>query len=394
MKKYELSMTRDYVSSWGVIEAIRELIQNSHDSSGTEKIEIDERNGTITISNKGVSISPSTLALGATTKKEDLDTVGCYGEGYKLATLVLLREGYDITIYNGNRIWVPSFEYSDLFETEVLCFTETEANGSDLTFEISGMPEYTLEGIKEEFLGLEDNNYSSIPTMYGEIITDAKYKGKMFVNGLPIYTDDKFIYGYNFKTQYIELDRDRKSINLRELKKITSLSIVYMENPDYNMVDGLIENGRGEDAEYIKDRYVSMPENFVDEYAKHLKSRFNIDDNTVVVQKTEEKLLDEIAKKQKTEDIKLVIMPNKTFADVINRRSSYSSNFLNDLHNEMSHRSEIDNAWDNYNCSDYKDFKEWFDKYGNCLDNDATDKFNDILSNIEPTDFYLIKDEV
>ncbi len=397
MKRYELSMTRDYVSSWSFIEAIRELIQNAYDSPGKEVISIKENS--ISISNIGVSIASSTLALGKTTKKDDDEKVGCYGEGYKLALLVLLREGYEITILNGDKVWTPSFEHSDIFETEVLCINEEEENsdGNNLTFIINNIPSYKIEEIKNEFLGLDNENYKYIKTMYGQIITDKKYAGKMFVNGLPIFKDEKFKYGYNFKPQYVNLDRDRKSINIRDLQRITALAMTYMEEPDFSIVDAVIDSSSkdSDDAKYIKDGYISLNEEFVSGYSDHLKNKFNIDDKTVVLPKTNDELIKEIEKKQKAgEEIKVVLTPNKTYADIINRRSEYSSNFINDLHNEINHRSSIDNAWNNYQYSNYREFKEWFDEYRNYLPEEAIEKFNALLFNIEPSGFYLIKGEL
>ena len=90
MKKYELSLSRNYVSSWGIEEAIRELLQNAKDSNGEDVIDIDKSSGTITITNKNTSIPSSTLLLGNTSKGDDLDKIGQFGEGYKLALLVLV----------------------------------------------------------------------------------------------------------------------------------------------------------------------------------------------------------------------------------------------------------------------------------------------------------------
>lgn len=391
MKKYELSLTRNYVSSWGTTEAIRELIQNAFDEKNED---IDFGNGVITITNRNTSISSSTLALGTSTKRDDLDSVGCYGEGFKLAILVLLREGYDVSISNGNRNWYPSFEYSELFETEVLCIEETEGSGNNLTFEVSGIPQYLIDELKDEFIGIGEESYSSIPTMYGEILTDSKYKGRMFVNGLPIMSDGKFDFGYNFKPEYVSLDRDRKSINLRELYEITSLAITYMENPDFNMVDEVID-GAGDDGYYLRQRNINLNDDFVEEYAKHLRERFGVDDDTIIVNKESKEVIEELKRKQKTDDtIKFVETPKAIYADVLNRNNDYSSNILNDIHNEISHKSELDEAWDNYDCSNYKDLKEWFKEYCKDISEEGEEIFNDILENIEPRGFDLIRGEV
>lgn len=391
MKKYELSLTRNYVSSWGTTEAIRELIQNAYDEKN-EDIEFGK--GYITISNRGVSIPSSTLALGASTKRDDIDKVGCYGEGFKLAILVLLREGYDVNITNGNKIWSPSFEYSELFETEVLCIEETEGNGDSLTFEISGIPQSTIDDLQNEFIGINNESYSSISTMYGEILTDEKYKGKMFVNGLPIMSDGKFDFGYNFKPEYVSLDRDRKSINLRELYEITSLAVTYMDNPDFDLIDSIIDR-HSDDGYYLRQRNINLNDDFVKDYSEHLRERFGVDDKTIIVNEESKEIIKELKRKQQDdENIKFIETPKAIYADLLNRNNSYSSNVLNDIHNEINQKSAIEEAWDSYNYSDYKMFKEWFDECCTNLNSEEKDNFKDIMSNIEPSDFDLIREEV
>lgn len=389
MKKYELSLSRNYVSSWGIEEAIRELLQNAKDSSGEDIINIDKSSGTITITNKNTSISSSTLLLGNTSKKDDLDKIGQFGEGYKLALLVLLREGKDVSIQNGNKIWNPSFEYSDNFECEVLCITETDGNGNDLTFEISGFNSRELDELENEFLGLNGQAYNSIQTSYGEILTDPDYKGKVFVDGLPVYKDDNFDYGYNFKPCYVTLDRDRKSINIYQLKRLTALSVACcMDN--FAFVDEVID-GKGRDGEYIKDEQVEFNDDFKEKYAKHLMERFDIKEDDVVVNESSSDLIEYVGRKT---DKEIKEVPKKIYADILNSQLKYSSSVIEEVKEEKNNRDKIDDAWYEYNYSDYKDFKEWFDEYGNQLEYNAKDEFKELLTRIEPTGFDLICDEV
>ena len=389
MKKYELSLSRNYVSSWGIEEAIRELLQNAKDSSGECIINIDKEEGTMYIKNKNPSIPSSTLLLGNTSKKDDLDKIGQFGEGYKLALLVLLRENKEVFIKNGNKNWTPSFEYSDNFECEVLCITETESNGNDLVFEISGFNSSELDELENEFLGLNGQAYNSIQTSYGEILTDSDYKGKVFVDGLPVYEDDNFDYGYNFKPCYVTLDRDRKSINIYQLKRLTALSVACcMDN--FAFVDDVID-GKGRDGEYIKDEQVEFDDDFKEKYAKHLMKRFDIKEDDVVINESSSELFEYVGRKT---DKEIKEVPKKIYADIINSQLTYSSSIIEEVKEEKNNRDKIDDAWYDYDYSDYKEFKEWFDDYGNQLEDNAKDEFKELLKRIEPTGFDLIYDEV
>ena len=111
MAKYELSLSPEYVSHWGIVEAVREIFQNAIDQAAVqednpmffsyEKNEVKsagwgmtyEQDGVLRIGNRDSILDAKSLLLGATTKRDDQKTIGQFGEGYKIATLVLLRSG-------------------------------------------------------------------------------------------------------------------------------------------------------------------------------------------------------------------------------------------------------------------------------------------------------------
>lgn len=397
-KVYTLSLSRQYVSNWGLTEAIREILQNAIDN-GNYNVSITS-NG-IEITNYNTTIPSSSLVLGNSSKRDDKNAVGQYGEGYKLALLVLLRNGYHVEVHNGIELWEPKFIYSDSFGCEVLSIVSTpELEGNkDLSFIITNIPEYELNNLKNTFLDLQKenlgDNLDTLKTRYGEIIKNSEFAGKMYVNGLPIYTDDDFKFGYNFKPEYVSLDRDRKSINRSELRKITTLALTYMENPDYEILDKAIDKG-SEDVSYLESHFEDLNPEFVKGYGDYLKDRFNIDDKTIV--STENDMFDTICNKYATEinnqEIKVKKVDKTIYSKILNTVCTYSSNVINEEKRLRNEQTKLEQAHDYYDYSDYKLFKEFYDKIKHKLTDDEKEEFKDIIYNIEPTYFDMIKEEI
>ena len=119
--------------------------------------------------------------------------------------------------------------------------------------------------------------------------------------------------------------------------------------------------------------------------------RFDIKEDDVVINENSSDLIEYVGRKT---DKEIKEVPYKIYADILNSQLTYSSNVIQEVKKEKDNRDKVDDAWYEYEYSDYKDFKEWFDKYGNQLNNQAKEDFKEIINCIEPCGFNLIKDEV
>ena len=217
--KYTLSLTKEYVSHWGVSEACRELIQNVIDNPKPYEYNFDEYLPGLfkfTLTSKDTWLHPSTLLLGASSKKED-GYIGHFGEGYKLALLVLTRLGKAVTVINGDLLWKPSFQFYKNYGAEVLEIQETNnfESTSDLSFVIGDLTQEDVDAIKKTWLVFQDDVGEIFKSEYGDIMFDQP--GKLYVGGLFVCsTDMKF--GYNFKPKHVKLERDRQTVSSWDLK--------------------------------------------------------------------------------------------------------------------------------------------------------------------------------
>ena len=247
MRRFELSLSVDYVSSWGVVEAIRELFQNAIDQESTDPkntMFFDYQSEELQIGNKTSSLEISSLLLGESTKRDDAKTIGQFGEGYKLAMLVLTRLGKEVTIYNygAREIWHPKLIQSRRYNRQILV-VDVEAPpfwkntpDNNLTFRVSGISQGEMNTIKGYNLHLQTiDDEDCIDTKYGKILLLSEHKGMIFVNGLWVTNNRDLEFGYDIYSEYIQLDRDRRNVADIDLKWQTSK--MWLQSEDERLPD-------------------------------------------------------------------------------------------------------------------------------------------------------------
>ena len=184
MRKYELSISADYVPEWGITEAVREYFQNSideetRDSGNKMFFDYDRENQTIQIGNKHSDLDIKTLLFGVTTKNNDSAMIGNHGEGYKIATVVLLRLGKTVVFQNYCRreIWRPRLVKSRKYGGVLVptFFVDTEAIWKQvpehsLIIEVGGVTEEEYEQIRAANLHLQQPGPKRKDTSYGGIL--------------------------------------------------------------------------------------------------------------------------------------------------------------------------------------------------------------------------------
>lgn len=250
MRTYELSLTPNYVSDWNLRMAVRELIQNGIDQEVLDKnnrFEIYYENGTIRFSNTKSALKINTLLLGKSTKTNNEDTVGQFGEGYKISALVLNRLGKTFTVYNHskNEVWTTRFVNSRRWHDKILVF-DVDDNATvetGLAIEVGNISSEEWDDLQEIWLGFQE--CSRIHTTYGDILTDESQKNKVYVNGLFISCSADLKYGYDFKPQYLKLERDRMSCDNFDARKFSSKMVneAYINGSlDPSMVHEMIDD--------------------------------------------------------------------------------------------------------------------------------------------------------
>lgn len=271
MQKFELSLEKDYVRSWDLKDGIREIFQNAYDAETelNHTFSYTYDGNTLRIFSRGAKLTTRTLLLGGTNKLQNSTTIGQFGEGYKIAALVLLRHGKEMTIYNplAKQVWSPRIVKSRKYGAEILTFfVDTlprdfaknfpELNDS-LVFEINGINQTEFdEMLKPANIRLMAGYTIIAKGDAGDILEIPDSPGNVFVGDLWVCTFGEYHYSYNFKPGQLKLDRDRKLASDFDLKWLSS-SIWRSVSIDKNshlaeIVYDLLMNMAG-DTEFMRD---------------------------------------------------------------------------------------------------------------------------------------------
>ncbi len=192
------AISPEYVKSWDIPMAIRELLQNLLDTkrefgaSGAARYNKDR--GIAELKDDGPGLELRHLALGISEK--GADSVGQFGEGLKLALLLFAREGRFIEVRSKDYRLAPVIRPSE-FGTETLFF-EVEEMGS------------SIQGTTVRFKCSQDelnDGKSYFPTEF-KVSQELKVSwvlkdkislpgGRIFINGSLVATIEDALFSYH-----------------------------------------------------------------------------------------------------------------------------------------------------------------------------------------------------
>lgn len=388
----ELSIAKNYVCDWGLWEALREIFQNAIDSDKKgHKLDINysEDTQSLIIFNENVFLPLNSLVLGNSTKQDDENQIGKYGEGYKLALVVLLRLGYTVHIGVGNDMWVPFFSQSETYETEVLMIKVLK-NANKLftggtSFVINGILDTTLNNISFKCLPLYKKlHYSigrTISSSYGDILLEDKFKGKFYVEGLFIQDDTSFTYGYSFKNEHVNLDRDRRAINYYDLLELTTNTLL-SQTEDLTIVETSIAYKK-KDTQNLDEFFTGVSQEFAAGYANHFLDKHDIDEETFIG--TEK----EVALSGSTKTFVTDKIQAKIVNQGLNKKEEYER--VKELSKQKDNK---DVAWQYYHDHHLYKLHQWLKANCNRLSIKQINKFIQITKDIKPYNYNIIQSDV
>tara|TARA_Y100000588_G_scaffold244854_1_gene259062 strand:- start:7995 stop:9107 length:1113 start_codon:yes stop_codon:yes gene_type:complete len=257
-KIYPTCLTRDYLSRWDLSNAVRESIQNFIDC-GEDNYQLYRFGNTIEMESFVGTIDPKNLLLGVGSKTNDENSRGGFSEGLLLSLLIFARENVDMTFINGDKQWVPTFDWNEDYKCETLYIVEEDAEDpvDDSVKIVFELPSRVADEVELNTLQMQ-NDYAKFETDEGTILLDKEHQGRIYVGGL--FVDNfRSEYGFDFPPQCFALDRDRKSLDPWSVKWQVRQLISQMsesEEIDEDVSDRLVTSmSKGDEAFGVLDDY-------------------------------------------------------------------------------------------------------------------------------------------
>ncbi len=225
-------ISRNYVPDWEPVRAAAELVSNALDED--ERAELTHHDGRTVIRDRGPGMTGRNLVLGETGKTAT--EIGQFGEGAKIALLVLAREHREPVIETGGvrltaHIEPRNLGWSGEDPVDVLVLRTTSGTrrtGTRASFAFT--PDEHRE-LRRRFLRYDTPRYRR-PSEPGRILIDRP--GHLYIGGVLIARRDDLRLGYDLHlgTAKHLLGRDRDVVDGWELSRLIGKTIGACTDPD------------------------------------------------------------------------------------------------------------------------------------------------------------------
>lgn len=218
---YDLNLSDKYVKNWGVWEVGREIISNAIDADpkGYE-VEVISEN-CIRVFTKTRPEFGHIKVIGSGTKSNSGETIGQFGEGFKLAALVCTRLGGEFNLVCCKFKASFKLERCELSNENVLKMNLQESaedyKGCDVYIQLEGI----AEAIKGKFL---------VNSKIGPIQKDNYSKAKIYLRGVFVQELTKESL-FDWNMQEAEINRDRNMIDMYSC----NIKVIYWMNDNADL---------------------------------------------------------------------------------------------------------------------------------------------------------------
>ena len=213
VEQRKLTIEATYCKDWTVVQALREVLQNALDTK--TPVTLTRQGEYCIIRDSGAGLKLSDFLLGRSSKSGDSTAMGQFGEGIKIAALVLSRNGRSIRIESGAKEFECLFTYDDQWQSSLLTINIKDGVNSSGTTVTVQCTEAEVAQASQLFLQLkpmpilEHQSWSNHGQHWEHQILEAP--GHFYVNGI-LVCSERAILGYNFMRKEL-VNRDRSAVS-------------------------------------------------------------------------------------------------------------------------------------------------------------------------------------
>jgi len=228
MPKQSLNLAENYVPTWDKWEVVREIWANSKDADPDFKMDIKNGNEIHFFTDTSPSFSELTV-IGASTKRDDADSIGQFGEGFKLAILVATRMGGSIEVRTREGKMNFHLEpVAGLADRVLYVSTDARAkfSGCQIILKLEGVGG-VISGkfLKDASLKRIDKPSISPLSLYSKGVFIANLKAKSLWDwniNVPMNRDRELISEYDTRWEIARILADREPHNREVFEKLFS----------------------------------------------------------------------------------------------------------------------------------------------------------------------------